>query len=367
MIKLLINFLLLGLASVAMAQTNFRHMTYQEALEAAKAENKLVFMDFYTSWCGPCKMMMKDVFPQKMVGDYLNERFVCIKLDAEKEGQELAKRYQVKAYPTFIGVDPDEKEVMRKVGMAQANDFIGEIDRQIDPEKSPERLKQRYESGERTAGLIAAYAGLKISEARAGRQRDEEKEKEAFELVGDYFKGLKKAERLASENLFIYTDYTDSPLDDMAQYMITHRDEFAAQLKPQITERIVRLFQREVADYLTCGDHCKAENWPAVWKQIGELDLNRDGEYTAASKMIESHAKGDMNAYLAVCEKEYANLTRDQQSALMTRFSSVIATQDEAIRKRASQFMRHLFVDMDANLILWAAMELSKIEGGNSH
>ena len=50
MIKLLINFLLLGLASVAMAQTNFRHMTYQEALEAAKAENKLVFMDFYTSF-----------------------------------------------------------------------------------------------------------------------------------------------------------------------------------------------------------------------------------------------------------------------------------------------------------------------------
>ncbi|MFR3332328.1 MAG: thioredoxin family protein, partial [Odoribacter splanchnicus] len=330
-------------------------------------ENTLVFIDFYTSWCGPCKMMMKDVFPQKLVGDYLNERFVCIKLDAEKEGKELTKRYQVKAYPTFVGVDPDGKEVMRKVGMAQANDFIGEIDRQIDPEKSPARLKQRYESGERTPDLIAAYAGLKISEARAGRQRDEEKEKEAFELVGDYFKGLKKAERLAPENLFIYTDYTDSPLDEMAQYMITHRDEFAAQLKPQITKRIAQLFQREVADYLTCGDHCKAENWPVVWKQIGELGLNRDSGYTAASKMIESHAKGDMNAYLAVCEKEYANLTRDQQSVLITRFSSVIATQDEAVRKRASQFMRHLFVDMDANLILWAAMELSKIEGGNSH
>ena len=80
-----------------MAQTNFRDITYKEALVAAEAEKKLVFIDFYTSWCGPCKMMMKNIFPLKEVGDYLNAKFVCIKIDAEKgEGPELAKRYQVK-------------------------------------------------------------------------------------------------------------------------------------------------------------------------------------------------------------------------------------------------------------------------------
>lgn len=59
----------------AAAQTNFRSITYDEAITVAKNENKLVFMDFYTDWCGPCKMMMRDVFPQKHVGDYMNEHF----------------------------------------------------------------------------------------------------------------------------------------------------------------------------------------------------------------------------------------------------------------------------------------------------
>ena len=58
-------------AVTVMAQTDFRHLSYNEAIAAAKAEKKMVFIDFYTSWCGPCKMMMKNVFPQKSVGDYL--------------------------------------------------------------------------------------------------------------------------------------------------------------------------------------------------------------------------------------------------------------------------------------------------------
>lgn len=63
------------LALPGLAQTNFRSITFDEALAAAKAENKMVFIDFYTDWCGPCKAMARDVFPQKAVGDYMNEKW----------------------------------------------------------------------------------------------------------------------------------------------------------------------------------------------------------------------------------------------------------------------------------------------------
>lgn len=88
------------------AQTDFQDLSLDKALEKAKVENKLVFMDCYTSWCGPCKMMAEKILPLKEVGEYMNGRFVCIKVDMEKgEGPKLAQKYQVSAYPTFGNKD----------------------------------------------------------------------------------------------------------------------------------------------------------------------------------------------------------------------------------------------------------------------
>ena len=253
--KKIILFLSVSLFALSLvAQTNFRDITYKEALAAAKAEKKLVFIDFYTSWCGPCKMMMKNIFPLKEVGNYLNSKFVCIKIDAEKgEGPELAKRYQVKAYPTFVAINPAEEILMTKVGgSGSGSGFIGSIDRLIDPDKTPERMKQRYESGERTADLISAYAGLKMEEVYKNRQPDMTKKDEAFKMVQDYFDGLKDKERLAEENVFIYTTYTESPADAIVRYMIANRDKFAPAIKNDISDRIKELYKIE-GGYLDIG------------------------------------------------------------------------------------------------------------------
>lgn len=352
----------------AMAQTDFRPLSYQEAVTAAKAEKKMVFIDFYTSWCGPCKMMLKNVFPQKSVGDYLNARFVCIKIDAEKgEGVELAKRYRVMAYPTFVGIDAEEKEVMRKEGGASADDFIVEIERLINPDKSPERLKERYESGERTADLIAAYAALKISESRADRKPDESKEQEAFRIVDDYFNGLKDADRLAAGNLFVYTSYIEATTDPKARFMVAHCEEFAPEIKDDIRKFIVQLYKNEVIGYLTCRIPYNGQAYRQMKQDLQELGLNADGIYSPALKLIETHATGDGNAYLDVLEKEYPRLSDSQKYAFLVSLSSVFDTQDEAVKKRASRFIRTLLADMDANTLLWTAMELGKLEGTLGH
>ncbi|MCW3805541.1 thioredoxin family protein [Plebeiibacterium marinum] len=136
----------------------FTHATFSEALSKAKTENKMVFMDCYTSWCGPCKMLAKNVFPLKEVGDYFNQRFVCVKMDMEKgEGIELAKKYGVKAYPTLLFLDADGKVLHTKVGGADGPGLIEQAKIASDPSKQIRALHKKYDEGERSVTFLSNY------------------------------------------------------------------------------------------------------------------------------------------------------------------------------------------------------------------
>lgn len=123
---ILLIFLGALLYSNASAQgIKFEHGTYEEALAKAKKESKLVFIDCYTAWCGPCKKLSKTVFTQEEVGTFFNKNFVCIKVDMEKgEGVELGVYYNVRGYPTLLFLD-DEGEICGRVsGFTEAKALI---------------------------------------------------------------------------------------------------------------------------------------------------------------------------------------------------------------------------------------------------
>lgn len=102
----------------------FRHIDLDQALEEAAREEKLVFIDFYTTWCAPCKAMSKNIFPLEEVGELYNKEFVSIKLDAEKAGKAAAAKYQVNSYPTYLFLNPDGEVVFRETGSSPMNMFI---------------------------------------------------------------------------------------------------------------------------------------------------------------------------------------------------------------------------------------------------
>lgn len=103
----------------------FEHGTWKEVLEKAQQMNKPIFVDVYTSWCGPCKKMSKDIFPLAEVGKVYNANFVCYQIDAEKgDGIEIAKKYEVKSYPTYLFIKTDGTLFSRAIGSMDAEKFI---------------------------------------------------------------------------------------------------------------------------------------------------------------------------------------------------------------------------------------------------
>ncbi|MCW3466141.1 thioredoxin family protein [Chitinophaga nivalis] len=99
--------LLIATATYAKKGLQFAHLTWEEALQQAREEKKMIFIDFYTQWCGPCRAMADEVFVTRAVGDFYNTNFINLKIDAESpSGSILARKYGVKVYPTFVYIDP---------------------------------------------------------------------------------------------------------------------------------------------------------------------------------------------------------------------------------------------------------------------
>ena len=344
------------------AQTNFREITFQQALDAAKAENKLVFIDVMTSWCGPCKIMAREVFPQQKVGEYMNSHFVCMKIDAEKgEGIGIAKTYGVSAYPTFLIIDTNKKEVARSVGMKQADAFVAELERLVNPDATPEKLKMRYDNGERTPSFIKMYAGMLTNAANESRKDREKKLAEVNTLVQDYFAGLTDAQRLDPENMFVYADYTNSVDSESGKFLTQNVKEFPAASSEEINSIIRKLFLREEYSMLSTIKATTEESIDSFEKDVKRLSLNSDGHYDNSLKLMRAYS-GDGNDYLQLCRSLFKSLDPTQQTAVMESISEKFANADADTKKAASRVIREQLIDMDSNMLYSAMMAIMRLE-----
>ena len=158
--KLIIVFLLCRLTSVnAEEGIQFFKGTFSEALAKANEQHTLLFVDCYTTWCGPCKWMTANVFTDEAVYGSFNKNFICLELDMEKgEGLDIAKKYSVKNYPTYLWIDQTGKQVHRSVGSVSSGEFLTIAEKAMNPNKNLSYMKTQYEAGNRDQELLLNYA-----------------------------------------------------------------------------------------------------------------------------------------------------------------------------------------------------------------
>ena len=156
-IGLLLGFLLL--AQLGSAQgIQFYHGEWKDALAEAKKQDKLLFVDAYAQWCGPCKRMAKEVFTQGKVGDFFNDKFVNLKLDMETpDGRSFGQNYPVSAYPTLLFLNGEGEIVKKITGGKQADDLIGLGHLAIKSYDRSDDYAVKYEEGDRSYDLMVAY------------------------------------------------------------------------------------------------------------------------------------------------------------------------------------------------------------------
>lgn len=224
--KKLILFTLLIAAVVMNVAAQNRSIDFEQTKEwkkivkKAKKEKKLIFVDCYTSWCGPCKLLARDVFTNDEVADFFNANFVNAKFDMEKDadGKILRKQFDVKFFPTLVFVDPASGEIVhRMVGAGRPEWLIAGGKLAMEPDNNLRSLTKRYAAGERDVELLRNY----MSALYAAYARDE-----AARIACEYLDPMPLDSLLTPENWYLIERYVRDPLCPLLKRVMADRKKF---------------------------------------------------------------------------------------------------------------------------------------------
>ena len=258
--KLIYAFTALIISTNLMAQgIEFEHGQLKDALAKAKEENKLVFVDVYTTWCGPCKQMVKNIFPLHEVGTYYNKNFVCYKLDAEDakvKGPDYAQKYKVNGFPTYLFLNGEGELVYSTGGAMDADMFIkvGKKALGEDVDDGFDEVLARYQNGDYSDTTIFLLMTKFVEKSALGGSREEMMKYQNLysEAAARFFSG--DARKFLNPEYFAY-------LKQMYQYQgITREHEIVKYMLNNYDEFNNKLDENEFATFLMFVNYTSIQN-----------------------------------------------------------------------------------------------------------
>lgn len=318
---------------------------FNDAVKKAKATNKLLFMDCYTSWCGPCKMMANTVFPQEKVGKFMNSKFVCLKVDMEKgEGPELGKKLQVNAYPTFIIFNAEGQELGRFLGGCQAEDFIKKVTEHSTDNGSAE-MDKRFANGERSEEFLYAYL-----ETLGNAYKKDQCNTVAEALLDGKAETFAQDKKLAD----VFMKHINNPFCPAFVYTAKHPEQLSATIGEMPVKMKLQSVWRNYSHSLINNangqvslDQTQMDKWLTL---MDECNVNEKEELRLNTLIAYNEKKGDWNEYMKLC-KEYAdNPALDVNDLILCKWCTPIAEKckEEAPRKAAVAMLQQRLDELNS-------------------
>lgn len=196
-------FIVITFAFLVTGQVNFIEVTTLEemvvAQKKASDQQLMLFVDVYATWCGPCKIMDKEVYTDPSVAEYMNANFVSVRLDGETDyGRKYATEQQLEGYPSMFIFSRDGDPVSKVVGFTPAEELVSSL-----------------------KGTAENHKAMKVYKTKYARGTIENSEFEEYITVVREMGNQEEAEKLASEYIELIFDgkLSDSDIRVVAFYM----------------------------------------------------------------------------------------------------------------------------------------------------
>lgn len=350
--KLYFILLLTGLVLTtgAMAQNRKiafdENKSWKEVVDKAKQARMIIFIDCYTTWCGPCKMLDKNVFTNDMIADYYNEHFVNAKYDMEKgEGVMLKDKYGVSAFPTLLFIDPATQVVIHRVAGAGTVEYMMEQGKiATDPAANLKGIKERYEAGEKSARTLNEY----VSVLRRASMSEE-----INNVTIEYLNSLTDEQMMMEPNWKLFESNVIDPLAEPSRRVFAKREAFEQAVgKDRVGNKLGSTIMIAVNGFRNKEpepvDNFDQKRYEALVSLLSESDdelapfcliqLQTAGyaQHREYGKMIE--------AVHTVVEQDYPGPQQLKSIYVMTYLTKLAGRKDKQLQKKATELVDFVIV-----------------------
>jgi len=276
--------------------------------EIAKKEQKYILVDAFATWCIPCRQMDTATFKKKQVGDYINTKFISLRVQMDKTNKDtplirnwyqdakyIGKTYNINAYPTILVFDSSTTLIGRITGYQDAEEFIKSVDQIILSSKTIEPLYQEYLKGSLDTSKVMS---LVTSSEKIGRTEL------AKQIAKDYINKLPEEELVRRHNLRFLYSHTFSSSDRGFKFFMNRGAFIDSVMGLRSRDASKKLFnkivyQEEIQPFINSG----GPKWPEIESTIAEKYPNFDLEFYNGVRMhyaSEQKAWEEMGKYYAL-------------------------------------------------------------------
>ena len=252
-----------------------KSMSWREVVEKATRENKYIYVDVMATWCGPCQAMVKNIFPQKEVGDFYNEHFICVKLQTDKtakddeyvkawhkEVNDICTKAKIKVLPTSLYYNP-QGELVHIIpgGMPDAGRFVEAGKIALDENRQIFTCLKKYEAGERDVEFLYE---LSVNFLMLG-------DKVMARKVGNTFwQTITPEDRLLDKGIRYAADFFESVDDAMLPLFMDHPERVDAVLgKGVADQKVIRAIEAKYINPLM-KDSVNIPDWDGLYRELTE-------------------------------------------------------------------------------------------------